>query len=62
MKILFFIAIAISSVSMTALASKEPCPLLMQKRMLLSDVSPLPDNAVGNSEANSSKQPVGTGK
>ena len=62
MKFLILIALAISSVSMTALASQTqaPCPLLMQKKMLLSDVSPLPD--VGQNGDSSQKNPVGTHK
>jgi len=61
MKILFFIAIAISSISITASASQGECPLLMQKRILLSDKSPLPENTLGT-EATTSKQPVSVGK
>ncbi|MCC2679392.1 MAG: hypothetical protein K0R29_1968 [Pseudobdellovibrio sp.] len=61
MKILFFIAIAISSISITAAASQGACPLVMQKRILLSDKSPLPDNTLAT-ESTPSKQPVGVGK
>lgn len=63
MKFLFLIAVVISSVSMTAMASlaQGECPLLMQKKMLLSDKSPLPDVAQNN-DSSSQKQPVGIGK
>lgn len=62
MKVLFFVAIVISSVSMTAFASQDNCPLRMQKQILLSDKSPLPENTLGGSKAETTKQPVGVGK
>lgn len=62
MKVLFFLSLIISSVSMTAFAAQDNCPLRMQKQILLSDKSPLPDNTLGSPAATPTKQPVGIGK
>jgi hypothetical protein len=44
MKILFLFALVAASLSVTAVAHAE-CPLLMQKRLLLSDKAQLPSSS-----------------
>jgi len=50
MKILFLFALVVASLSVTAVAHAE-CPLLMQKRLLLSDKADLPSSVVQPSDA-----------
>jgi hypothetical protein len=61
MKILFLFAIVAASLSVTAVAHAE-CPLLMQKRMLLSDKAQLPSNTVHSSDSAVSSQSIQNGK
>lgn len=61
MKLLFFIAIAISTVSMTAMASNENCPLRFNNKVLLSDKAPQQEYAPAG-DATQTAQPVNTHK